>query len=529
MLLALMATVAMGTFGAVHNALEYMPRFLKIRTKEADVIPFRFNRVQLEIERQKAAARALGRPERWLILKSRQAGVSTLEVGHNFHLVATRRNMRAFTIAHKNEVSEVLFRAANLFYEKLPASFKPRRLAAHNKRNLDFPGLNSFFGIGTSQDFTFGRGDAVNRFQWSEAAFTKGSQSDHEKLLTSLRHAAKKGCITIESTANGFGNLFEVLCSESLKRIGEWTLIFVPWWFDDDCRIPVTEEQAAQIMASLSDVERVLVEKHHLTADQIAFRRDENSTDQKRKDFPQEFPEDPRTCFLTSGISYFDMIVVDELIRTLDGTPGAVRELEGGKEIIWEPPQPGLEYVAGVDTSEGIKGCDPNGIGIMERKTGRQVCSVHGLFDPDDLGDLAIKYALLYNRALTGVERNNHGHAVLRRIRSKGHGASQYEGGWLYYHSPSNSKDNAKMGWPTDQITRPVMISDLRSAVNDKAIPIRDLEMLYECRTFRKQANGKWEHDSGKHDDSIMKWAIALQMRAHKIVKPGFFVARAGI
>lgn len=524
---ALMMTAAMAFGSVIHDADQYIPRFLKIRTKKGEIIRFRPNRAQLELERQKQAAIAAGRPPRFLVLKNRQVGFSTHEVARNFHLVSTRFNMRAITLAHKQDVAEILFRTANLFYDKLDPNLRPRRLSPRNKHNLDYPSLGSYYGIGTAKDASFGRSNTINRVHWSEVAFTPNSQNEQEKLLTSLRHAAKHGEIVLESTANGFGNLFEFMVTQALKGLDDWTLIFIPWWFDDDCRIAVDELQAAEIMGSLSAVERNLVEKHGLTADQIAFRRSENSTEQKRRDFPQEFPEDPRTCFLTTGISYFDMAVVDDLIRTTLDTPA--REIPGGYERIWEKPEPGLQYVGGVDTSEGIKGCDPNGIGIMERQTGRQVASIHGLFDPDDLGDLSIHYSKMFNGALMGVERNNHGHAVLRRMRSKGYGRSQFEGGSLYYHSPTGKADGAKMGFPTDQVTRPVMISDLRSAVNDRAIQIRDLEMLYECRTFRKQAGGKWAADSGKHDDSIFKWAIALQMRAHKIVKPGFFVAKVSV
>lgn len=528
--LALMMTAALSFGSVMYDQAEYIPRLLKIRTKQGEIIPFRPNRAQIELERQKAVARAAGRPERWLILKSRQVGFSTHEVARNFHLVSTRFHMRAVTLAHTKEVAQTLFETAQLFYDQLDGRFRPKRLAPRNKKNLYYPGLNSIYGIGTSKDASFGRGSTLNRVHWSEVAYTERSQADQQKLLTSLRHATKHGEIVLESTANGFGNLFEFMVSEALAGRDEWTLIFVPWWFDDDCRIRVSEEQAREIMATLSPVEKMLVDKHRLSADQIAFRRFENSTPQKRADFPQEFPEDPQTCFLTSGVSYFDMATVDQLIRKLiltDNIPAT--EIPGGEVRIWEAPQPGVEYCLGSDTSEGIKGCDPSGLGIVRRDTGAQVCDVHGIFDPDDLGDLIIKYAVMYNGAIAGVERNLHGHAVLRRIRAKGHGASQFDGGWLYHHSPTGRREGAKMGWPTTEVTRPVMISDLRSGVNDETIQVRDLGMLYECRTFRKQSNGKWEHDSGKHDDRIMKWAIAQQMRAHKLMKAGFFFAKVGI
>ena len=67
---------------------------------------------------------------------------------------------------------------------------------------------------------------------------------------------------------------------------------------------------------------------------------------------------------------------------------------------------------------EGLKGCDNNGAGVIRVDTGAQVASIHGLFPPKALAILSVKLAYEYNQAMLGIERNNHGHAVLAEVKT---------------------------------------------------------------------------------------------------------------
>ncbi len=57
------------------------------------------------------------------------------------------------------------------------------------------------------------------------------------------------------------------------------------------------------------------------------------------------------------------------------------------------------------------------------------------------------------------------------------------------------------------------MLEALNDAIVEGHMGIRDREMLGEATTFRLQSSGRFEHDSGCHDDSLFYWAIAWQMR----------------
>jgi len=240
--------------------------------------------------------------------------------------------------------------------------------------------------------------------------------------------------------------------------------------FDDPLNVLGPDEfDAEEICATLSADESELVDRHRLTAAQIAFRRSKKS--ETRRLFLQEYPEDDETCFLTSGTCYFDVERLLAIKRALP--PYERKHVPGGYEVEWEPPEQGVEYVMAADTSEGIAGCDPNGLGVLRRDTGVQVCSVHGIFNPPTLAEHCVRVAKRYNGALLGIERQNHGHAVIQKVQDLGYGTPHFLGGSLFYYRKGKDQvqrgegfsgwsRHGRAGWSTDAETRPVMLQQLR-------------------------------------------------------------------
>ena len=125
-----------------------------------------------------------------------------------------------------------------------------------------------------------------------------------------------------------------------------------------------------------------------------------------------------------------------------------------------------------------------------------------------------------YNNALLAVERENHGHAVLQKVQELGYRKPHWRGGVLYYFQKGRDLKASRAGWSTNAISRPVMLDNLADAMGDGSLKINDRAFVDECLSFRRQANGKFEADSGAHDDTVMKWAIAWQMVQQRMEKP---------
>jgi hypothetical protein len=537
----LRSTLAPAVFGRVHDLKhedvsdpdagltdeEFCRRRLQIRDKAGKVLTFDLNSVQVRYEALKQAhaesLRSQGRAPKFLTVKYRRGGITTLEQAKSYKLTASIPNMQAVTLAHTDKATAQIFRIAQLFHRSDPRA--PRLRGVGNAQRLEFVDLNSQFFIGTAGGQAFGRGDTLQRVHGSEVAYWT---REPQLLISGLTEAATHGEVILESTPNGV-NFFCQMYREAKAGLNDWTPIFIPWFWDSTNTLADTAFTEAEIRDTLSGEERLLMERHSLSLGQVAWRRLKQRA--LKSLFVQEYPEDDESCFINTGTTYFPSNVVAELLQTVpearltDGTQlfphwdGA----EGGYYVEWEAPQPGVEYVVGCDTSEGvgrwdhlnnttIDGTDPNGVGVMRTDTGAQVAALHGVFTPRSLAHRAVDVCRRYNDAMLGVERNNHGHAVILQVENLGYDRPHLD---LFYDH------DGRAGWNTDTVSRPVLLSELNDWITERPECVRDRQMLSEMSSFKRQSTGKYEADKGFHDDTIFKWGIANQLRKQPRVVSG--------
>jgi len=498
----------------------YIPTFLHIRDVESQVIPFRLNHVQNQILSQKRAAleRRPRQAPRNLVLKARRMGVTTLEQGLNFYWTSARKNREVVTLAHDIPHTEKIFRIANLFYEKNQPGMKPRRLAPHSKRDLNFARTNSLFSIATAGSRAPSRSQTLDRVHWSEVAFSPGDLEAQRGLLAGLTEAASHGSVTLESTANGVGNLFHQLCDDARKGQGPWNLILIPWFHDPSYVMALTRDQRETLMKNYTEEEKDLVAKHGLTPEQIAWRRQKHVDMYVGGDsvlFPQEYLEDFETAFLTLGQGYFDVDIIKKLISEGAAGPIEVRKIPGhrantgGELVIYARPVPGRNYVIGADPAGGSPVGHESVAAVLDCETCEQVAVLRGRWKPEVFGELIAQIGKHYNDAMVGVEQNNHGHSVLNTL------INTVDYPELYCHGNyATGKKSDEPGWRTDGRTRPLMLGDLRKAIQNREMPVRDMVLLQECLSFKlSRDEEKYMAAEGCLDDSIFAWAIAWQVR----------------
>lgn len=114
-------------------------------------------------------------------------------------------------------------------------------------------------------------------------------------------------------------------------------------------------------------------------------------------------------------------------------------------------------------------------------------------------------------------ERNNGGVAELERL-SRMNKFEQF----TIYQQKSNvgtimgSQQSIKLGWDTTSSTRPIMLGDLKDAIDNFYLTIYDRSTLNELLSFViVQGNtGSWKAQAevGMHDDLIMALGIAWQL-----------------
>ncbi len=270
---------------AVHNSEAFANLFLYILDKDKKLKRLSWNRAQRDFHSKRTG--------RDLILKARQLGFSTYVQGEMFRraVTSTRATM---TIAQDDETTAKLRRMHNRFYDHCKfGAVQPLRKYA-NDTLITYPEFDSECLTATAGSKEVGRGGTYTDIHGSEVAFWP----DAEKIIAGATQGGNPD-VVLESTPNGAQGYFYDLCQEALDGKGIWQLHFYPWWWDDAYRVVL--EPGEQITYSADEMQ--LVARHSLAPEQIKWRR--NKQAELKRLFPQEYPEDPRSCFLVSGVSYF--------------------------------------------------------------------------------------------------------------------------------------------------------------------------------------------------------------------------------
>lgn len=496
------------------SAEAYIRDLLWIRNKAGKVIPFVPNHVQKLIRRRKREAIQQGRKWRFLIPKARRMGVTTKEQADSFALCANHSGQRCLTLASTTDQTRTIFKMATLFYDKLPEEFQPDREHA-NRQALIFQNPSSEFFIGTAGATAMSRGDTLQRVHGSEVAYWLKGRDQHETevLITGLTEAASHGEVTLESTSNGNTGWWAETVLEAwnggTNDGNEWTVIFLPWWEDPSYRVPVTMESIEEIRDSLTDRERLLMEEKGLDWAQIAWRRAKTAERSMRRLFLQEYPEFLEESFLAREDCFFDADLLSHIAESVEEPNN-----EGDGVGVWVPPQEDRRYVIGADVAEGVPGGDWSAAYVLDYETAEVCARIHRRCRPEIFGQQLAKLGTYYNGALVGPERNNHGHLTCHELYAHcGYPNLFFERtAKLDRASRAKPSSTIKRGWGTDAITRPILLDDLREALEDGFAP-RCGKFSTEAKTFEDDGSGKFQARSGCHDDTIMAMGIALQIR----------------
>jgi len=177
-----------------------------------------------------------------------------------------------------------------------------------------------------------------------------------------------------------------------------------------------------------------------------------------------------------------------------------------GELYVFERPRSEGAYVIGGDVAEGLDHGDFSCAQVLDAHSGAQVAVWHGHSPADVFGEICADLGTWYNKALVGIEQNNHGLTTITRLR-------QLEYPNLYRHrtvDQVSKKVTLKFGWPTNKATKPLMIDTLGAALRENDISLYHKRTIGELKTYVRDELGKM-HGS-PHDDTVMALAIAVQM-----------------
>jgi phage terminase large subunit-like protein len=205
-----------------------------------------------------------------------------------------------------------------------------------------------------------------------------------------------------------------------------------------------------------------------------------------------------------------------ELVSTRPDKPSAYTG-----HRIWEMPQPGAQYIAGVDTAAGLSNRDASCCNIFKmelrgmRPVLTQVAQFYGWVNTYDYGTEVFKLCTMYNDALAVIELTGGlGRAVLLRLKKD----LMY---WNVYRDSAGTRaevvefqEESKHGVDTNQATKPTMVAITQQMLKDKQLVLKDVETIKEMVAFaqEKSDSGKtvsYRGVGGSKDDRTMSTVIA--------------------
>lgn len=499
--------------------------FIKIVDNDGNVVSFNLNPEQQDFTKNMVKYN--------IILKGRQIGFTTLSLSYMLWSALTKPNTNYLMMTHHNKVTQSLLRRLNAMYQRLPHKRYPNTFSKKAISNRD----EIYFENGSRiQVATAGGEDSIsgNTFELihlSEMAKYPARQQE-EIIATSIPALAKNpnSKIIIESTAMGenyYADMFR-----RAYRGGEtvWKAHFYSWLakayskqfkhsFDEAEEWFKLHNQGRRMSADhLEHDEKILRDKYNATYRQLMFRRHYIETNSIDK-FMREFPTTPDQAFLTSTISVFD---ANKLAKRLDNVlpplptneiyddlPNILKPHINKSLFIFHMPERSVRHFGGVDSASGTGGDNDNSTVTIFDAEGQQVASFYANDIPIySFAELLNELGRFFNYAFLCIERNSYGLPLIERLR-KDYGYLNLLKQRVF---DQRGKRRLQLGFQTTNVTKPILINDMKEHFELGMINIECVETLEEMKIYEDN-DGKMGNRRGKglRDDLVISTAMACQ------------------
>jgi len=350
--------------------------------------------------------------------------------------------------------------------------------------------------------------------------------------FTSLLNTLSKdpnNAVIIETTANGMegpGEAYYQCWEAAVAGDNEFLPIFLPWWDDPAYNLP--EEFALD--APRDEYEKYLMndvkhwktgKKVEITKSQIAWFRETLSAKCEGiiEKWRQEYPATPEEAFVATGNPAF---TIEEMqfaensivkipwqgrcVLTLDQKHGELQKGTDGPLVLYETPQKGAHYFAGVDSARGEESTmapgDYAAMVCFNAETGDLAARYMSRVSPEELASVAAALGYYFNGAMLNVELNNIGYVTMKQLRDVYYYPNQYL--WKGRDDRADkSKQGMAYGFETSDRYRRMMFSLFRTAIHSKRVVPKDRVLVSQMKKAKLEMNWRWNVAVG-HDDVLM-------------------------
>ena len=504
---------------------------------------------------------------RIIVDKSRKMGSSTIIQLFNLWLSMKFGHFETLTMAQSDEDTLALFDISKTCWEAMRPDVRVILTSGETKTKI--PDGNTIDLANGSKLVCRTQGGSVNKGRggtprfvhlsevpsWEATRKTTSTDELAAAVLSSVPTEADT-FVFIESTPKGASGLFYDMWCNAVSNVrgNLYKAIFLEWHKDPRYVVPdlsaivkqrnedlcdeLWRASERQDNVAVNNVARDLAWtplqakwswEFKLRPERINFWQQKLVNDCKGSQdrFNEEYPVSADVGFASSGGKYFSQESVQaELKRLSTHTPWKTGALEGEyssgsarvrvvdtDEDLWRfhrAPVPGHVYRIAVDAAGGGKTSDDDFacINIVDQQTGEQVAMYYAQEYPEYVADQAAWASWLYNRGTVAPENNNHGMAVVQRLKDA-------HADVPLWHATGSVKTtsyslSAVIGFATNSGTRPLVWNTLRQWFMSRKLVLYDERILRMEMQHVIVVRGRPEAASKKHDDACMSLGIAL-------------------
>lgn len=478
-----------------------------------------------------------------IILKARQLGFSTAIQIFILDHALFNTDRQCGVIAQGKDEASAIFASKILYpYERLPSWLKTGKRAVKSKTGTGI-WFNNDSWVRVAVSFRSGTLQVLHVSEYGKICAQYPLRAD-EVQAGSFNAVHEGSLIFVESTAEGAsGNFFE-MSVEAMELLEsninlskqDFKFHFYPW-FDDPKYVAAVPPGGLKLTKAQEKYFTSVEEANgiKLTDEQISWYVGKERN-QKGK-MKQEFPSTPMEAFLTSGRKVFDS---DDLMRSegrcikpiivydIEPYSGKLTKKNGkvdlsskaadklaqsalGYLLVWELPDEDEDYALGGDVAEGLEHGDRSSLDIVAKSDGRQVAHWFGHIDTKRFAHIIKHIGLMYNKAYVGVERNNHGHAVLQELVDIYPVSRIYTE--EYIDRDVKDEETTKIGWHTSAQSKTILKQGFEDLLSHDKDGIVWRGTINEFQTFVYDKKGRMGAQPGGFDDQAMSYMIAQEMR----------------
>lgn len=409
-----------------------------------------------------------------IVLKSRQLGLSWLVSGFALWLSLFFEDKKTLMISIKDATAKALLKKVKYIYNNLPP-FLQTELEDNNMSKMVFSTGSEIESVPTSEEA--GRSESLSLLIMDEAAFVRWIDQIWAAAFPTL---STGGQAILLSSPNGMGNFYYKQWANSIEGKSLFNPIRLHWWYH-----PQRDRQWFEI------------QRANMSVMQLA----------------QEVLGD----FITSGNLVFDISALRALqeecsmILPVESLYTDEHDMNSDCGLyLFEKPQANSHYIISADTAKGGAG-DYHAAHVIERTTGAQVAEYRTRIPLEVFNRRLHELSVLYNYGTTAIENNFMGIASNLYFQN-----ADYPN--IYQYRNPLKPGTSELGFPTNSMTRPILIDELESSIRENVVGVRGIRTVNELLNFAWNKAGKAEANPGAHDDLVISLGIGRYVRKTSLV-----------